>query len=320
MSDCKSNRELLTDLIESRSIRVLRGGLFNTAPARLPDQFDFDKVEGMMLGVAVGDSLGLTSEGLTPAKRLALFGEIRDLPHAADRDGPFGSFTDDTQLSFWTLEQMLAAGKFVPESVARLFASRRISGIGMTVAKFLLNLRSGKPWYESGPESAGNGALMRMTPMVIPHLKTPSTNLWIDTALSAMMTHNDRGSISACLVHVKMLWDLLGMTQAPEPTWWLETYVETAWDLEGDISYRPRSPEIPLFRGSIWEFVDSATPTIPRKRSSGPSTTPVITTPSQPSWVVRSVRCMENRPFRSDGSRYGRIEPIRTLIKRSLIC
>ena len=45
-------------------------------------ELDFDRVEGMMLGLAVGDSLGITSEGLYPEDRREYLGEIRDyLPH-----------------------------------------------------------------------------------------------------------------------------------------------------------------------------------------------------------------------------------------------
>ena len=35
-----------------------------------------------------------------------------------------GTPSDDTQMSFWTLEQMLKDGGFVPENVARLFVER----------------------------------------------------------------------------------------------------------------------------------------------------------------------------------------------------
>jgi len=57
---------------------------------------------------------------------------------------------------------------------------------------------------------------MRIASMVIPHLQAGGTDLWVDTALSAMMTHNDTASIAACLSFVAMLWELLDM-QAPPP-------------------------------------------------------------------------------------------------------
>ena len=44
----------------------------------MPEGFDFGKVEGMMLGLAIGDALGNTSEGMLPSARQGRFGEIRD--------------------------------------------------------------------------------------------------------------------------------------------------------------------------------------------------------------------------------------------------
>lgn len=47
-----------------------------------------DRIRGMMLGLAIGDALGNTSEGMTPGHRRHVHGEIRDyLPNPrADMD------------------------------------------------------------------------------------------------------------------------------------------------------------------------------------------------------------------------------------------
>jgi ADP-ribosylglycohydrolase len=55
---------------------------------------------------------------------------------------------------------MIEDGKFDPEHVAERFCQDQIFGIGSTVRTFLHNFNGGRPWYESGPKSAGNGALM----------------------------------------------------------------------------------------------------------------------------------------------------------------
>ena len=36
---------------------------------------------------------------------------------------------------------------------------------------------------------------MRIAPILIPHLQHPSPELWVDTALCAMITHNDSAAI-----------------------------------------------------------------------------------------------------------------------------
>ena len=96
---------------------------------------------------------------------------------------------------------------------------------------------------------------MRIAPMVIPHLKTPTPDLWADAALSAMITHNDSASIASCVSFVRILWQLLRMEAPPEPYWWVEAFVDTAKDLEVDRHYRPRGGENIDFEGPVWQFV-----------------------------------------------------------------
>jgi ADP-ribosylglycohydrolase len=210
----------------------------------------------MMLGLAVGDALGITTEGQLPHERRAYHGEISDyLPnkHVHERRG-FPS--DDTQLAFWTLEQLLADDGLDPDHLAARFCRDHIFGIGGTVRDFIRNYKErGRPWYKAGPRSAGNGALMRMAPVLIPHLRSGSADLWVDTALAAMITHNDSGSIAACLAFVHMLWRLLAIDSPPPSEWWLETYVAVAQELEIDETYRSRAPQFASYRGPIWRFV-----------------------------------------------------------------
>lgn len=254
-----SNKEALDTLFQEKRIDVGRGTLFDTPPSPKPSGFDWDRVEGMMLGLAIGDSLGRGTEGWLPDHRQQEFGEIRDyLPNRYAGGKRVGLPSDDTQLAFWTLEQMIADSGFDPEHLAQRFSRDRIFGMGSTVKGFLRNFNAGKPWYECGPKSAGNGALMRIAPMVIPHLKSATADLWVDTALSAMVTHNDSASISACLSFVNMLWQLLQMDSPPaHPRWWLDTYVKTAMDLEIDTSYKPRSGRVGEFNGPLWKFVET---------------------------------------------------------------
>ena len=251
----KSKQELFRQLIEENAIRIKRGAIFDNNLPPKPANFDFSKVEGMLLGVSIGDSLGVTSEGMLVSDRNWRYGEIRDYIPNRYVDKAIGFPSDDTQLTFWALEQMVADGGFVPDHVAGRFLNDRIFGLGSSVRKFLQNYSSGMPWYRSGPASAGNGALMRISPILIPHLKTGGTDIWVDAALCAMITHNDTSSISACIAFVAMLWELLDMGSSPGPRWWLERYVEAAKDLEGGTVYRPRGGQFMEYSGPAWQFV-----------------------------------------------------------------
>jgi ADP-ribosyl-[dinitrogen reductase] hydrolase len=250
-----ANRELLAGLFEKNEIDLRRGSLFHSSPSPMPGDLDFERVEGMMLGLAIGDALGNTSESQLPQARHAAYGEIRDyLPNRYADGRRVGLPSDDTQLAFWTLEQMIADGGFDPEHVAARFCRDRIYGIGSAVRQFIANRKAGLPWQRCGVKSAGNGALMRIAPMVIPHLMSGTPDLWVDAALSAMITHNDSASIATCLSFVNMLWQLLAMDKPPEPEWWLDSYVEMARDLEVDDTYRPRGGAFQAYQGTVWRF------------------------------------------------------------------
>jgi ADP-ribosylglycohydrolase len=246
----------LDALLASGRIRIQRGALLDRVPDRTPRAWD--RVEGMLLGLAVGDALGNTSEGQSPAQRRARHGEIRHyLPNYKSSDRCVGLPSDDTQLAFWTLEQAIEDGGYDPEALARKFASNRIFGIGSSVSQFVHNFKDqGFPWHEAGPESAGNGALMRIAPVLVPHQRQPTSTLWADAALAAMTTHNDTASIASCVAFVAMLWDLLGMEVAPPPEWWLETFVAHVADLElPDKVYRPRGGRFVGWSGRLSEFL-----------------------------------------------------------------
>ena len=75
---------------------------------------------------------------------------------------------------------------------------------------------------------------MRIAPMVFPYLKAPAAELWVDTALSAMLTHNDSASISACLAAIHLIWRLFQMEAPLSPHWWIDEYAKIAGALEID--------------------------------------------------------------------------------------
>jgi ADP-ribosyl-[dinitrogen reductase] hydrolase len=213
--------------------------IFQRAPA--PIRLAWGRVEGMMLGLAIGDSLGNRSEAQLPARRRLRHGEVRDyLPnHHVDGERR-GTPSDDSQMAFWTLEQMVADGSYIPDPVARAFATRRIFGIGSTVGEFVSRMREGSPWYEAAPESAGNGALMRVAPVVIPHLAASSAELWVDAAVLSLTTHRDAAATASSLAFVSVLWQLLGAESTPSPDWFRSEFLRVLAELETGKRYSPR--------------------------------------------------------------------------------
>jgi ADP-ribosyl-[dinitrogen reductase] hydrolase len=217
-----------------------------------------DRTRGMLLGLAIGDALGNTSESLAAGDREAHFGEIRDyLPNRHAADSRVGLPSDDSQLAFWTLESLLEFGDMDPEDLATKFAGREIFGVGGTVARFLANRAEGvAPWYRCGVESAGNGALMRIAPIVLLHAEGPSAALWLNTALASIVTHRDACSVASCVAFADLLARLLRMPKPPAPEWISTTFVATVRQVCTDQPYRPRGGRFTDWEGTFPDYLE----------------------------------------------------------------
>lgn len=190
-----------------------------------------DRVRGMCYGLALGDALGRSSESLSAAQRLQIHGLITTYPE--DAHGLRVGFpTDDTQMSFWLLDHLLERTTIVPDSLTEMFATRHVEHSGRTMRQFQAQYAAGEPWYTCGIASAGNGALMRISPVVLPYINNPSETLWDDALLCGMLTHNDAASHGACQTMVAWLWAMMDASQLPAPRWWLDTYIQHAMNWE----------------------------------------------------------------------------------------
>ena len=72
-----TNSVLFNNLCDNQQVRLNVGQIFNVVPATHVG-LAWDRIEGMILGLAVGDALGNETEGIAPAERIRSFGEIRD--------------------------------------------------------------------------------------------------------------------------------------------------------------------------------------------------------------------------------------------------
>jgi ADP-ribosyl-[dinitrogen reductase] hydrolase len=64
-----NNEQVLNHLFETRQIDLKLSPFFDKSPNPLSKDFDFGRIEGMMLGLAIGDALGNTTEGMLPRDR-----------------------------------------------------------------------------------------------------------------------------------------------------------------------------------------------------------------------------------------------------------
>jgi len=218
-----------------------------------------DRLRGMLLGVAIGDALGNRSESRSPQRRAQEFGTITDyLPnhHAGGRH--VGTPSDDTQLTYWTVEHLLHHGRLEPDALSTVFATRQIFGRGRATADFVHARRAGASWWEAGQASAGNGALMRIAPILLPHLSGDRESLWRETAIAAAITHNDPLAIASAVAWVALLWRVIGGDVPDTPDAWLDVYTDVLRPLDHDQAYDTRVPDGLLsgWRGSASALLD----------------------------------------------------------------
>ncbi|MGE0710465.1 MAG: ADP-ribosylglycohydrolase family protein [Planctomycetota bacterium] len=122
-----------------------------------------ERIEGALLGVAVGDALGLPREGLSPRRASRVFGD--ELRHALLPGR--GMLSDDTEHTCMVGQALLSA-RGDAAAFGRSLAWRLRgwllglpAGVGFATLRALLKLWIGFPPTHSGVRSAGNGPAMR---------------------------------------------------------------------------------------------------------------------------------------------------------------
>jgi len=135
-----------------------------------------ERYRGCILGLAIGDALGMPTEFLSLAEIRARWGPegVTDLEAGS---WPAGSFTDDTQMTLALAEGILAAGRdaavdTIMAEVGREFVRWMEEPLGghrapgNTCLTGCRNLAAGVPWREAGvAESKGCGSAMRAAPV-----------------------------------------------------------------------------------------------------------------------------------------------------------
>ena len=202
----------------------------------MPGRIDSDRSLGALLGLAVGDALGAPVEG-------ASAGAIREL-----HDGPLtemvgggphavrpGQGTDDTEMAICLSRALIASGGFDPRlALDEYLGWYRASpvGIGATVSGVLARVDAGasprqaaEAQHEaSGGMTAGNGALMRTTPIAIAFAGNDG-GLREATLEDAALTHYDPLAGKAALLHNQIVsWALVRGPDAP-----LEELRDASW-------------------------------------------------------------------------------------------
>jgi ADP-ribosyl-[dinitrogen reductase] hydrolase len=152
-----------------------------------------EAIAGALLGMAVGDSLGLPREGLSARRARRMFGS-QEIQHRFLFGR--GMISDDTEHALMTAQSLLASGGDATRfgrSLAwrlRFWLLGMPAGVGLGTLRAILKLWIGFPPTSSGVHSAGNGPAMRAPIIGAVFAGDPDSMRSILT-VSTRITHSD---------------------------------------------------------------------------------------------------------------------------------
>lgn len=182
-----------------------------------PDPFTrTDRIRGAVLGLLVGDALGVPYEFHSAAQIPAL-AEIEYIPPAgffrSHASVPPGTWSDDGAQALVLLESLLRCGRLdVADFGAGLLAwrdqgryavDRRVFDVGIQTSDALRVLRAGGAAATagaSGERANGNGSLMRVLPLALWHRGTDA-ELVADAFAQSAVTHGHPRSQVSCALY-----------------------------------------------------------------------------------------------------------------------
>lgn len=157
-----------------------------------------ERLRGVLLGAALGDALGLPTEGMSPERIARRFGRLDRFRML----GATGFVSDDTEQAALVAQSL---GRYPDDPTACSNAFRRSLagwfwrlpwGVGMATIKACLRATCGlRP---SGVHSAGNGAAMRAAVVGVFFADDPDARLRFGRAL-AEVTHLDERAAAGAL-------------------------------------------------------------------------------------------------------------------------
>jgi ADP-ribosyl-[dinitrogen reductase] hydrolase len=172
--------------------------IINSMPSDDNREALLDRYRGVMLGLAVGNALGLPTEGESAhAIRRHFSGGITEVS-PQERDRPWD---DDLAQAALLAETLAEADELDPEALAaRLvqWAQQNGRGIGTLTRSVIDELEKGRPsreaallaWERNPMSNAGNGAVMRCPVVALRHLRA-GVDLVRTARASALVTHYD---------------------------------------------------------------------------------------------------------------------------------
>ncbi|BAQ65470.1 ADP-ribosylglycohydrolase family protein [Geminocystis sp. NIES-3709] len=151
-----------------------------------------DRIIGLLIGTAVGDSVGLPAEGISKKRNNRIF---RQKWHQRLIFG-YGMISDDTEHTIFVAQCLLACGDSEEIFIQRFswclkwWLLSLPAGVGLATLKSIIRLWLGFSPDKSGVYSAGNGAAMRSS-IIGAYFAYNQPKLDSFLTLSTRITHSD---------------------------------------------------------------------------------------------------------------------------------
>ena len=164
-----------------------------------------DRFRGALLGLAVGDAVGMPFEFRAPGT----FEPVIDMVGGGSFGLPAGKWTDDTSMALCLADSLLETRGFDPLDQITRYVRWWRSGyrsstgecfdIGNTTVDSLARFeRSGDPWSGSTDSHAsGNGSIMRLAPVAMAYSGDGPTAVGM-SGDSSRTTHGSEEAVDAC--------------------------------------------------------------------------------------------------------------------------
>lgn len=189
-----------------------------------------ERIEGGLLGLLVGDALGVPYEFQPPARIPAApgieFEPPPGYPRAHSGTAP-GTYSDDGAQALCLLASLLECGRLDPDDLGRrllawyesgyLAVGGRVFDVGIQTSQAFRALKAGTPALEAGPSEEranGNGSLMRALPLALWHRGTDA-ELAADVCTQSCVTHGHLRSQYCCALYC--LWARYTLDERPGP-------------------------------------------------------------------------------------------------------
>lgn len=184
-----------------------------------------DRMVGGLLGLVVGDALGVPVEFQSRSARDR--NPVTGMVGFGTHGQPPGTWSDDSSLALATAESLLSG--YDPADIMRRFSCWRSEGymtargevfdIGNTTAAAISRYDRGKPpetWGGCGEHSNGNGSLMRILPLSLFVRARPAREIVRLSGEVGALTHGHMRSQLCCGYYSLLVRELLAGRPLPE--------------------------------------------------------------------------------------------------------